>query len=75
MEVGKIVLNRTANNYFAEVEQVAFSPSNLVPGIEPSNDRLLQGRLFLYQDTQMHRLGSNYDQIPVNCPFHVSNFI
>ena len=47
-EVGRIVLNKNPVNYFAEVEQVAFSPANLVPGIEASNDRLLQGRLFLY---------------------------
>ena len=51
IEVGRVTLNKNPVNYFAEVEQVAFSPANLVPGIEPSNDRLLQGRLFLYQDT------------------------
>ena len=67
--VGKMVLNRNPDNYFAEIEQAAFSPSHLVPGIEPSNDRLLQGRLFSYPDTQRHRLGVNYKQIPVNCPF------
>ncbi|MDX2083792.1 MAG: catalase [Candidatus Melainabacteria bacterium] len=67
--VGRLVLNRNPQNYFAEVEQAAFSPSNLVPGIEPSPDRLLQGRLFSYPDTQRHRLGANYDQIPVNCPY------
>ena len=67
--VGKMTLNRNPKNYFAEIEQSAFSPSHLVPGIEPSNDKLLQGRLFSYPDTQRHRLGVNYDQIPVNCPY------
>ena len=77
MEVGKLTLGKLPINYFAEVEQVAFSPANLVPGIEPTPDRLLQGRLFLYQDTQLHRLGANYDQIPINCPFssQIDNFI
>lgn len=72
--VGKLVLNQVPKNYFAEVEQVAFNPANLVPGVEPSNDRLLQGRLFLYQDTQLHRLGANFEQVPINCPFAVNNF-
>ncbi|XP_045784256.1 catalase [Maniola jurtina] len=67
--VGKLTLNRNPKNYFAEVEQIAFSPSNLVPGIEPSPDKMLQGRLFAYSDTHRHRLGANYLQIPVNCPF------
>jgi len=49
--VGRIVLNKNPTDYFAEVEQVAFTPANFVPGIEPSNDRLLQGRLFIYKDT------------------------
>jgi len=53
----------------AEIEQAAFSPANFVPGIEPSPDKLLQGRLFSYPDTQRHRLGPNYAQIPVNCPY------
>lgn len=70
--VGRLVLNRNPQNFFAEVEQAAFSPSNLVPGIEPSPDRLLQGRLFAYPDTQRYRLGANYDQIPVNCPYAAS---
>jgi len=68
-KVGKLTLNRNAENYHAEVEQVAFSPSHLVPGIEPSNDKMLQGRLFSYPDTHRHRLGKNYEQIPVNCPY------
>eukprot|EP00455_Lapot_gusevi_P016474 TRINITY_DN184_c0_g1_i4.p2 TRINITY_DN184_c0_g1~~TRINITY_DN184_c0_g1_i4.p2 ORF type:complete len:279 (-),score=122.93 TRINITY_DN184_c0_g1_i4:156-962(-) len=66
---GKLVLNRNPSNYFAEVEQSAFSPSHLVPGIEPSMDRMLQGRLFSYPDTHRHRLGANYLQIPINCPY------
>ncbi|XP_018495282.1 catalase isoform X1 [Galendromus occidentalis] len=67
--VGKIVLDRNPTNYFAEVEQIAFSPANLVPGIETSPDKVLQGRLFSYNDTHRHRLGANYLQIPVNCPY------
>ncbi|KAH8274535.1 hypothetical protein KR044_006581 [Drosophila immigrans] len=69
--VGKMVLNRNPKNYFAEVEQIAFSPAHLVPGIEPSPDKMLQGRLFSYSDTHRHRLGPNYLQIPVNCPYRV----
>jgi catalase len=69
--VGKLVLNRNPSNYFAEVEQVAFSPAHMVPGIEPSPDKMLQGRLFSYDDTHRHRLGANYHQIPVNCPYAV----
>ena len=66
--LGKMVLNRAPVNFFAEVEQSAFAPSNFVPGIGPSPDRLLQGRLFSYEDTQRHRLGANFHQIPVNRP-------
>jgi catalase len=69
IEVGKMVLNRNHDNYFADVEQSAFSPAHLVPGIEPSMDRMLQGRLFSYADTHRHRLGGNYQQIPINCPY------
>ena len=87
MPVGKLTLNRNPSNYFAEVEQLAFSPAHLVPGIEPryvsrspvdssnmmslccSPDKMLQGRLFSYNDTHRHRLGANWDQIPVNCPY------
>ncbi|MGO4692749.1 catalase [Paenibacillus sp. 2TAB26] len=68
-KVGTMTLNRNPVNYFAEVEQSAFSPSTLVPGIEPSEDKLLQGRLFSYPDTQRYRLGANYLHIPVNCPY------
>lgn len=67
--VGRLVLNRNPVDYFAEVEQIAFAPSHLVPGIEPSPDKMLQARLFSYADTHRHRLGKNYQQIPVNCPF------
>ncbi|XP_037086315.1 catalase-like [Pollicipes pollicipes] len=67
--VGKMVLNKNPKNYFAEVEQLAFSPANMPPGIEASPDKMLQGRLFSYPDTHRHRLGPNYLQIPVNCPF------
>jgi len=68
-EIGKLVLNRNPENYFAETEQSAFSPSHLVPGIEPSLDKMLQGRLFSYPDTHRHRLGANYLQIPINQPY------
>ncbi|XP_076063680.1 catalase isoform X2 [Oratosquilla oratoria] len=67
--VGRFTLDHNPKNYFAEVEQIAFSPANLVPGIEASPDKMLQGRLFSYNDTHRHRLGPNYMQIPVNCPF------
>lgn len=69
VKVGKMTLNRNPENYHAEVEQSAFAPSHLVPGIEPSNDKMLQGRLFSYPDTHRHRLGKNYEQIPINCPY------
>jgi catalase len=69
IKYGKLVLNRNPENYFAEVEQSAFAPSHLVPGVEPSLDRMLQGRLFSYADTHRHRLGPNYLQIPINCPY------
>ncbi|HWR31362.1 MAG TPA: catalase [Negativicutes bacterium] len=71
--IGRMVLDRWPDNFFAETEQVAFCPANIVPGIDFSNDPLLQGRLFSYQDTQLSRLGSpNFQQIPINapkCPF------
>ncbi|PVU86439.1 hypothetical protein BB560_006715 [Smittium megazygosporum] len=66
--VGRMTLNRNPENYFAEVEQSAFSPSFMVPGIAPSPDRMLQGRLFSYPDTHRHRLGTNFQQIPINAP-------
>ncbi|HZH67589.1 MAG TPA: catalase [Chitinophagales bacterium] len=66
--VGEFELNRNPNNYFAEIEQVAFTPANVVPGISFSPDRMLQGRLFSYGDAQRYRLGVNHHQIPVNSP-------
>ncbi|MFT3718597.1 catalase [Pseudorhodoferax sp.] len=72
--VGRMTLNRNPSNFFAETEQAAFLPSNLIPGIDFTNDPLLQGRLFSYLDTQKSRLGTtNFHQIPINapkCPFH-----
>ena len=74
--LGKFILNRNPDEFFAETEQVAFSPANIVPGIDFSNDPLLQGRLFSYTDTHLHRLGTpNFNQIPINkpvCPFHTN---
>jgi len=72
IKVGKFVLDRNPSNYFAEVEQIAFDPSNMPPGILPSPDKMLQGRLFSYPDTHRHRLGANYLQLPVNCPYKVA---
>src|SRR6478672_7697522 len=72
IEVGVMELNRYPENYFAEVEQAAFSPANIVPGIGLSPDKMLQARLFSYGDTQRYRLGINFNHIPVNapkCPF------
>ncbi|MDP9500593.1 catalase [Bisgaard Taxon 45] len=76
IEVGVLELNQNPINYFAEVEQAAFAPSNIVPGIGFSPDRMLQGRLFSYQDAQRYRLGVNHHQIPVNapkCPYHTTH--
>ena len=73
IEVGVLELNENPANHFAEVEQSAFSPANIVPGIGFSPDRMLQARLFSYGDTQRYRLGVNFNHIPVNaprCPFH-----
>jgi catalase len=66
MEVGILELNANPRNYFAEVEQAAFSPSNLPPGIGASPDKMLQARLFAYPDAQRYRLGGNYQLLPVN---------
>jgi len=68
IEVGRMVLNRNPENYFAEVEQAAFSPGNFVPGIGASPDKMLQGRLFAYHDAHRYRLGPNYHLLPVNRP-------
>ena len=70
-EIGKLELNKNVNNYFSETEQVAFAPSNFVPGINASPDKMLQGRLLAYQDAHRYRIGANVNQIPVNaarCP-------
>lgn len=73
--IGTLVLDRNPENYFNEIEQVAFSPSHMVPGVEASADPVLQSRLFSYPDTHRHRLGVNYQQIPVNAPLcPVANF-
>src|SRR5690606_30321718 len=72
-EIGVLELNRNPDNYFAEVEQLAFSPSNVVRGIGFSPDRMLQGRIFSYADAHRYRLGTHYEALPVNrprCPVH-----
>jgi catalase len=71
IEVGKLVLNRNPENYFADVEQAAFNPANFVPGIGPSPDKMLQGRLFAYGDAHRYRLGINHTALPVNRPHAV----
>jgi catalase len=68
IDIGILTLNRNPDNYFAEIEQAAFNPANFVPGIGPSPDKMLQGRLFSYGDTQRYRLGINHTQLPVNRP-------
>jgi catalase len=73
LPVGVLELNRNPDNYHAEVEQAAFSPANVVPGLGYSPDKMLQGRLFAYHDAQLYRVGTNHQQLPVNrprCPFH-----
>jgi len=67
-KVGTMTLNRNPANIFQETEQSAFAPGNLIPGIEPSEDRLLQGRIFSYNDTQLYRVGTNVLQLPINAP-------
>ena len=67
-KIGTMTLNRVPDNYFESTEESAFAPSRMVPGIEASEDRMLQGRLFAYADTQIYRLGANYQSIPVNRP-------
>ena len=68
IDVGVMELNRNADNYFAEIEQAAFSPSNIVPGIGFSPDKMLQARVFSYADAHRHRLGTHYEALPVNAP-------
>lgn len=67
-KVGELTLNKVPDNFFQATEQSAFAPSNLIPGIEPSEDRMLQGRLFSYADTQRYRLGINHQSLPINAP-------
>ena len=76
LEVGELELNRNPENYFAEVEQAAFEPRNIVPGMGFSPDKMLQARLISYPDAHRYRLGVNYDSLPVNkpqCPYHTYN--
>ncbi|MNJ58689.1 Catalase [compost metagenome] len=68
IEIGELELNRNPLNYFAEVEQAAFGPSNMVPGVGLSPDRMLQGRVFAYADAHRYRVGTNHQQLPVNAP-------
>jgi catalase len=71
--IGRMVLDRNPANHFAEVEQAGFAPGNLVPGIGLSPDKMLMGRVFSYHDAHLHRIGTNYEQLPVNaprCPVH-----
>lgn len=72
IKIGKIILNKNVDNYFAETEQSAFSPGNFVPGMGPTTDRILQARLFSYPDTHRYRLGGNFEQIPINCPYRAN---
>src|SRR6201986_186186 len=75
IDVGVLELNENPKNYFAEVEQAAFSPAHVVNGIDYSPDKMLQGRILSYPDAHRHRLGPNYEQIPVNrCPYAVNNY-
>lgn len=68
IKVGRITLNENPTNNFTDIEEAAMSPANFVPGVEPSPDKLLQGRLFSYKDTQRYRLGVNFEDLPVNKP-------
>jgi catalase len=68
IQVGRLVLDRNPEHFFNEVEQSSFSPSNLVPGIGLSPDKMLMGRIFSYHDTHLHRIGANYEQLPINAP-------
>ena len=74
VKVGNMTLNKVPDNFFEYTEESAFCPCDLIPGVEPSPDKMLQGRLFSYADTQRYRIGANYDQLPVNRPLiKVSN--
>lgn len=75
IEIGRMVLNRNPENYFAEVEQATFSPGSFVPGIEASPDKMLQGRLFAYSDAHRYRVGANHNALPINRPVaEVNNY-
>ncbi len=75
IDVGVLELNENPKNYFAEVEQSAFAPAHVINGIDYSPDKMLQGRILSYPDAHRHRLGPNYEQIPVNrCPYAVNNY-
>jgi catalase len=75
IEVGRMVLNRNPENYFAEVEQATFSPGTMVPGVEASPDKMLQGRLFAYSDAHRYRVGPNHNLLPINLPkVEVNNY-
>lgn len=73
-EFGRLVLNKNPENFHRDVEQSAFSPGSMVPGIEDSPDPLLQFRMFFYRDAQFHRIGVNLHQVPVNCPFMAMSY-
>jgi catalase len=73
-EFGKLVLNKNPENFHRDVEQAAFSPGSMVPGVEDSPDPLLQFRMFFYRDAQYHRIGVNLHQVPVNCPFMAGSY-
>ena len=72
-EVGRLTLNQNPTNHFAQIEQAAFSPSNMVPGTGVSPDKMLLARVFSYPDAQRHRVGTNYNQLPVNAPISPLN--
>jgi catalase len=75
IEVGRMVLNRNPENYFAEVEQATFSPGTMVPGVEASPDKMLQGRIFAYSDAHRYRVGANHAALPINRPkVEVNNY-
>ncbi|KAK9688037.1 Catalase-related immune-responsive [Popillia japonica] len=74
LPVGQLVFDKNPTNYFAEVEQLSFNPAHLIPGIEASPDKVLQSRLFSYSDASLYRLGTNYQQLPVNSPKRFKNF-
>ena len=73
IEIGKLVLDRNPDNFFAEVEQSAFSPGTSCPASARRPDKMLQGRLFAYADAHRYRVGINYAHMPINCPMHAAN--